>query len=125
MTVLGKKFAFSMGLRIALSLLCCGVGIFVLSACSARQQENLSSAKGMETGESLFQANCYGCHSPAGRLDMNRLSHESPKLKDEHTFIAYLRHPYPGMPAFREDQLNAEQAHQIYLYIRQMAKKNS
>lgn len=84
-----------------------------------------ASVKGMpQQGKKLYAANCGSCH-PEGRNVINPALPvvNAPELKDEKTFIGYIRNPVrpggaPGtMPAFDRERLSDRDLAQIYHYI--------
>jgi uncharacterized membrane protein len=72
-----------------------------------------------EAGEKLFAAHCASCHPGGGNvLDPSKPVTGSARLKDLDTFVGWLRHPMPPMPAFSASTLSDESCKELLGYIR-------
>lgn len=72
------------------------------------------------SGAELFAANCQACHPGGGNIIDPALPLKgSPRLASLQAFVAFLRAPGGAMPSFGEEQLGAEQAADLHLYVSQ------
>ncbi len=66
-------------------------------------------------GQKIFVANCNDCHPGGGDIV------DSQKLLDFNKFLALLRDPPEGMPAFPPEKIPDERARRLYLYLVQLS----
>jgi cytochrome c6 len=121
-------------IRILALLLIMSAG--VMFGCSERQEQPAATpepaappaaevaevtAADLDAGRELYERHCSSCHPNGGNI-INRdktlqlASLEASGLAEADAFVAYLRDPGPGMPAFSEDALPDEKAMQVAWY---------
>jgi mono/diheme cytochrome c family protein len=77
-----------------------------------------------KAGERIFLAHCSACHPQGGNVIKPQMPiHGSPLLKDLKTFIKWIRHPDPPMPAFGPSQISDQEAGELYHYVVNVLEK--
>ena len=97
------------------------VGLFCLLAVTAlgyfggdlvfRNGEQKTLPKAIINGQKIFGTNCAVCHSDVAMLS------DTPPAGSFKTFVAFLRNPSGGMPAFAPKALSNDEAMQIYHFV--------
>ncbi|MEB3206988.1 MAG: c-type cytochrome [Vampirovibrionales bacterium] len=68
--------------------------------------------------KSVFESSCLVCHAAGSPRGMDVLVKQSARFSSQAAFLAYVRHPGLGMPAFSPEQLSDEELQQLYTYLK-------
>jgi mono/diheme cytochrome c family protein len=74
--------------------------------------------RAQNASKSVFESNCLVCHAVGSARSMDVLVKRSPRFLSEAAFLAYLRHPGLGMPAFSPEQLSDDELQQLYSFLK-------
>jgi mono/diheme cytochrome c family protein len=90
--------------------------LLTLTGCAS--QTTLKPLTASEQGEGLFSTHCAGCHAGGGNtMNPAKPVKGSEKLKDKAAFIAFLRQPGGGMPAYDAATLSDSDADVLRQYL--------
>ena len=98
-----------------LTALC--LGMTLLAGC-ASETKTLQPLSTLQQGEKLFSYQCAGCHANGGNgLNPAKPVKGSAKLQSKAAFVAYLRQPGPGMPAYDSSVIADSDAEVLRQYL--------
>jgi mono/diheme cytochrome c family protein len=93
------------------------ISLLLLSGCNS-QPTTLPPLTTLQQGEKLFANQCAGCHANGGNgLNPAKPVKGSAKFKDKAAFIAYLRQPGAGMPAYDASAIADSDAEVLRHYL--------
>ena len=107
-------------LTITLYVLILLINLFFVLACRCFSKPEMGSmpAESLSGGETLFKANCSGCHLNGQNLiKPNKPIIGSLKLKSKESFKAFIESPPAPMPSFRNITSKSNQFNALYDYV--------